>query len=207
MKPFRTALSVLASCVAAAAPVHAQSVQWASKQADSAVTNSAAVLGQPDGIGTSVAFYGFSYVRDFQPGKARGAEIEKALKLPAGELAKWDLIAFELGSSAGTGGGFDSSMWLIHDMQKLAAVVYDGKAKAAAPGSASGWAFRSGTLTLTEYKALFPGNRVFSGAAWLLIKLPAGVDKRSPNLAVWLGGGPIPGTDSDPAPDAIGVIR
>jgi hypothetical protein len=32
---------------------------------------------------------------------------------------------------------------------------------------------------------------VFGDGAWILIKLPPGVDKRSPNLAVWLSGGPL----------------
>jgi len=45
-------------------------------------------------------------------------------------------------------------------------------------------------------------------AAWLLIKFPSVVEKTSPNLAVWMGGGPIPSPDDNmPTPDAIGVIR
>lgn len=52
-----------------------------------------------------------------------------------------------------------------------------------------------------------PAPRAFGDFVWLLIKLPSTMDKRSDRLAVWLSGGPISGSASDPAPDAIGVIR
>ena len=62
--------------------------------------------------------------------------------------------------------------------------------------------------TNAEFKAAFgPAPRAFGDFAWILIKLPPGVDKTSPNLAVWLGGGPLGVPGNDPAPDAIGVIR
>jgi hypothetical protein len=201
------ALPILIGNMALVVSAHAQNLHWASKPADSQVLNSAAVLGQPDGVATSVAFYGFAYVRDFQPGRVTAAQIERGLGLPAGELARWDIIAFQ-GNSAGSTRPFDSSMWMVQDMRKLTSVVYDSSTGAAVEGTGLGWRFRSGYLPNEQYRALFPGNRYSAGAGWILIKLPPGVvNKASPNLAIWLGGGPMPGTNNLPAPDAIGVIR
>ena len=106
-------MTVLAlGALALSAPTLAASVEWGSKPADSAnQSGSMAVLGQPDGIATSISFFASSYVRDFKPGKVNAAQIEKLLKLPAGELAKWDVIAFESKSLNAPGQGFDSSMW------------------------------------------------------------------------------------------------
>ncbi len=195
--------------LALSAPALAATVDWAGKPADGpAGPNSAAVLGQPDGIATSISFYAASHVRDFKPGKISPAQLEKALKLPAGELAKWDLIAFESKSPDPAAPGFDSSMWMASDLKGLVSAVYDGRSGKPAPGTGQGWSFRSGTMTNAEFKAAFgPAPRAFGDFAWILIKLPPGVDKTSPNLAVWLGGGPLGVPGNDPAPDAIGVIR
>ncbi|MBK7161057.1 MAG: hypothetical protein IPH79_00565 [Sphingomonadales bacterium] len=185
----------------------AQNVQWASKQADDAAVTSAAVHGQPDGISTGVGFYNSVYVRDFKPGKVGAAQLEKAMKLPAGELGKWDLIVFE-SEAPGSGAYFDGSMWMVQDMQKMVSTVYDSRTKASVPGTGSGWSFKTGRMTMAEFKAIYPGPRVMADAAWLLIKFPSVVEKTSPNLAVWMGGGPIPSPDDNmPTPDAIGVIR
>lgn len=185
----------------------AQNVQWASKQADDATVTSAAVHGQPDGIATAVGFYNSVYVRDFKTGKVGMAQLEKAMKLPAGELGKWDLIAFE-SEAPGSGAYFDGSMWMVQDMQKMVSTVYDSRTRASVPGTGSGWSFKTGRMTLAEFKATYPGPRVMADSAWLLIKFPSVVDKTSPNLAVWMGGGPIPSPDDNmPSPDAIGVIR
>lgn len=190
-----------------ASQAQAQTISWASKPADADVNYSGAVLGPPDGKATAVDLYGFAYVRDFQPGAPSAASLERALKLPAGELARWDLIAFE-GKSAGENAPYDGSMWMVQDLQKMVSVVYDSKTGSAVPGTGTGWAFRTGVLTSAEYKALFPVSRYPASVGWLLIRLPAGtVDKRSPNLAVWLGGGPLGSQTNSPAPDAIGVIR
>ncbi|WP_324332867.1 hypothetical protein [Sphingorhabdus sp.] len=185
----------------------AQNVQWASKQADDAVVTSAAVHGQPDGIATAVGFYNSVYVRDFKAGKVGAVQLEKAMKLPAGELGKWDLIVFE-SEAPGSGAFFDGSMWMVQDMQKMVSTVYDSRTRASVPGTGSGWSFKTGRMTMAEFKAIYPGPRVMADAAWLLIKFPSVVEKTSPNLAVWMGGGPIPSPDDNmPTPDAIGVIR
>ncbi len=205
--PAKLALTFAAASLAV--PAAAQSVHWASKPADGpAGPTTAAVLAQPDGIATSISFYAASYVRDFQPGKVSAAAIEKALKLPAGELAKWDVIAIENKTIDPAMPGFDSAMWMVSDLNRISSVVYDGKTRMAAPGTGPGWTFKTGTLSNAEFKATFgPAPRAFGDYAWLLIKLPSTMDKRSDRLAIWLSGGPIPGSASDPSPDAIGVIR
>lgn len=193
----------------AAGPALATTVNWAAKPADGpAGPTNAAVLGQPDGMATSISFFASTYVRDFKPGKVSAATVEKALKLPAGELAKWDVIAFESKAADPEAPGFDSSMWMATDLKGLVSAIYDGRSGKPAAGSAAGWAFKSGTMSNAEFKASFgPAPRAFGDFAWILIKLPAGVDKNSPNLAVWLSGGPLGVPGNDPAPDAIGVIR
>lgn len=159
--------------LALSAPALAASVEWASKPADGpAGPNSAAVLGQPDGVATSISFYAASHVRDFKPGKVSAAQLEKAMKLPAGELAKWDVIAFESKSPGAGGPGFDSSMWMASDLKSIASAAYDSTTGAAVAGSGDGWRFRSGRMALADFKLLFPGNRVFGDGAWILIKLP-----------------------------------
>ena len=195
--------------LALATPALATTVHWASKPADGPPgPTTAAVLGQPDGLATSISFYAASHVRDFKPGKVSAAQLEKALRLPAGELGKWDIIAFESKAADPAAPGFDSSMWMASDMKVLASAVYDGRSGKAAPGTGAGWSFRSGSMTNAEFRALFgPAPRAFGDFAWILIKLPPGIDKASPNLAVWLGGGPMGVPGNDPAPDAIGVIR
>lgn len=191
----------------AAAPVSAQQVHWASKPADSAAAaNSAAVMGQPDGAATSIAFYGFAYVRDFVPGRVTASALEKALKLSNGELARWDLILFQ-DRVPGDVRNFASAMIVAQDLVKVTSATYDGTTGMARPGTGAGWMFKTGNLPAVRFKTLFPGTRVAS-SSWLLVKLPVGtVNKVSPNLAVWIGGGPAPGVDNDPSPDAIGVIR
>ncbi|MBN8500678.1 MAG: hypothetical protein J0M19_05960 [Sphingomonadales bacterium] len=194
--------------LALASPALATSLDWASRAADGAPgPTTAAVLGQPDGIATSISFFAASHVRDFKPGKVSAAQLERAMKLPAGELAKWDIIAFESKQPGSGGPGFDSSMWMASDLHAVTSAAYDSTTGNAVPGTGEGWKFRSGRIPLADFKAVFPGNRVFGDGAWILIKLPPVVDKRSPNLAVWLSGGPMGKGDADPAPDAIGVIR
>lgn len=200
----RFAIPALLSLVGAA-PALAASVDWASKPADSSVTTSAAVLGQADGVATSVPFYAAVHVRDFKPGKVSAAAIEKALKLPAGELGKWDLIAFE-SRAPSPGQAFASSLWNVSDLNVIASAAYDGTTQAAVPGTGEGWRFRSGTIDHASYKALFGTARAFGSYNWILIKLPPTIDKRSDRIAVWLSGRLDKG-DVGPAPDAIGVIR
>lgn len=203
IRPLLLTLSLLGTASAA----RAENIQWASKPADSMVKYSDAVMGQPDGIATAVGFYDFAYVREFVAGKVSLAQVEKAMKLPTGELAKWDLIIFEA-EHRDSGQFFDGSMWMVQDMQKMVSTVYDSKTRSSVPGTGAGWNFKTGRMTMAEFKAVFPGPRVQADAAWLLIKLPSSIDKTSPNLAVWLGGGPIPSPEHNmPSPDAIGVIR
>ncbi|MFN3517166.1 MAG: hypothetical protein ACK4YM_08410, partial [Novosphingobium sp.] len=143
------ALAALAlSTPALTAPALAITVDWASKPADGPPgPNTAAVLGQPDGHATSISFFAASHVRDFKPGKVSAAQIEKALRLPAGELARWDLIAFESKAADPAAPGFDSSMWMASDLKVLVSAVYDGRIGKAAPGTGAGWSFRSGSMT------------------------------------------------------------
>lgn len=201
-------LAVLTLLLAGSANlVSAQNIQWASKPSDSIVKYSDAVMGQPDGIATAVGFYDFVYVREFVNGKVTLPQLEKAMKLPSGELGKWDLVIFEA-EHRDSGLFFDGSMWMVQDMQKMVSTVYDSKTRASVPATGAGWTFKTGRMTMAEYKAVFPGPRVQADAAWLLIKLPPAIDKTSPNLAVWMGGGPIPSPEHNmPSPDAIGVIR
>lgn len=204
MKFSRLVLAGLA--LAAAQPVLAQTVSWASKPADgSADANSAAVIGQPDGVATAISFFSASYVREFVPGKVSLAALEKAMKLPAGELAKWDVIA--IGNLSTGASGFNTSMWMANDLKKISSALYESRTGAAAPGTGDGWKFRSGSIAKADFKALYPSNRIFVDASFLLIKLPPAIDKSSPNLAIWMGGGPLGVSDGIISPDAIGVVR
>lgn len=203
LKPFALAALLLS------APALATTVDWAMKPADGpSGPSTAAVLGQPDGVATALQFYSYAFVRDFKPGKASAAAIEKALKLPPGELARWDVIAFESKTADPAAPGFDSSSWMATDLKGMSSAIYDSRTGKTVAGTGAGWSFRSGHLTNAEYKALFaPAPRAYGDYAWILIKLPPGIDKTSPNLAVWLGAGQLGTPANDPAPDAIGVIR
>lgn len=191
--------------LACSAPALATSVDWASKPADNAVSTSAAVLGQADGVATSIPFYAAAHVRDFKPGKVSAAQIEKALKLPAGELGNWDLIAFE-SRAPSPGQAFASSLWNVTDLNVITSAAYDGTSQAAVPGTGEGWRFRSGTIDAATFKALFGSQRTFGPFNWILIKLPTVIDTKSDRIAVWLSGR-LDKADVGPAPDAIGVIR
>lgn len=189
-----------------ATSAQAQTVAWASKPADGpAGANTAAVLGAPDGVATAISFFQASYVRDFVAGKVSAAALEKAMKLPAGELAKWDAVA--IGNLSSGASGFNSSMWMANDLARISSAIYDSKTGAAAPGTGDGWKFRSGTFAKADFKALYPSNRIFVDASYLLIKLPATIDRKSPNLALWMGGGPLGAADGIISLDAIGVVR
>lgn len=200
----RFTLPALAA-LACSAPALAASVDWASKPADSSVSTSAAVLGQADGVATSIPFYAAAHVRDFKPGKVSAAQIEKALKLPVGELGKWDLIAFE-SRAPSPGQAFASSLWNVSDLNLITSAAYDGVSQTAVPGTGEGWRFRSGTIDAVTFKGLFGSQRSYGPFNWILIKLPPVIDKRSDRIAVWLSGRLDKG-DVGPAPDAIGVIR
>jgi hypothetical protein len=68
-------------------------------------------------------------------------------------------------------------------------------------------AFDSALWMVAEYKALFPASKLSGLAGWILIKLPAGVDKKSPMFSVWLSENYSKGENGIPAPESIGVIR
>jgi hypothetical protein len=199
----------LALLFAASAPALAQSVDWSTKPAHSYQRyNTGAVTGPPDGVATALDFYDTTWVRDFQPGKVTAAALEKGLKLPAGELAKWDVIAFEAHHADAHGQPFDSALWMVTDLTNISASAYDPVNNGGTYADPkSGWNFRSGPLSANEYKALFPAPKLAGPIGWILIKLPPGVDKKSPMFSVWLSENYSQANNGVPAPEAIGVIR
>ncbi len=201
--------SCLAYLLAASFPALAQSVDWSSKSAHSYQRyNTGAVTGAPDGVATALDFYDTTWVREFVPGKITAAALEKGLKLPAGELAKWDIIAFEAHHADAHGQPFDSALWMVTDLTNISASAYDPVNSGGTYSDAkSGWKFRSGPISVAEYKALFPGSKLAGPAGWILIKLPAGVDKKSPMFSVWLSENYSQANNGIPAPESIGVIR
>ena len=189
-------------------PSMAQSVHWAMKPANGTPDpNTAAVVGPPDGASTAMTYYNAAWMRDFRSGKVTAAQIEKGLRLPAGELKKWDLVAFDAQSNFAASQPFDSALWMVTDLTNIASSVYRGNKGGTYVDAKSGWQFKAGFLTITEYKALFPGAKTFGEMGWILIKLPPGVDKNSPQFSVWLSQGLFPDESPTPAPDAMGVIR
>lgn len=204
---FRTTLLITA--LFASQPVFAQSVDWSSKSAHSTQRyNTGAVTGPPDGTATALDFYDTTWVRDFKPGQVTAATLEKGLKLPAGELAKWDIIAFEAHNAQAHGMPFDSALWMVTDLTNISASAYDPVNNSGTYADPkSGWKFRSGPLSAAEYKALFPAPKLAGPIGWILIKLPPGVDKKSPMFSVWLSENHTPQNNGVPAPESIGVIR
>lgn len=199
----------IALAFAATSPAFAQSVDWSSKPAHSYQRyNTGAVTGPPDGVATALDFYDTTWVRDFQPGKISAAALEKGLKLPAGELAKWDIIAFEAHHADAHGQPFDSALWMVTDLTNISASAYDPVNSGGTYSDAkSGWKFRSGPLSANAYKALFPAPKLAGPIGWILIKLPPGVDKKSPMFSVWLSENHSQANNGVPAPESIGVIR
>lgn len=195
--------------VAASQAALAQSVHWSTKSAnDYSRYNTGAVTGPPDGAATALTWFDTTWVRDFQPGKISAATLERGLKLPAGELAKWDIIAFEAHHADAHGQPFDSALWMASDLKNILASPYD---PATAGGTytdpRSGWKFRADPLSAAEYKALFPGAKNAGPMGWILIKLPPGVDKTSPMFSVWVSENFSQSANGIPAPESIGVIR
>lgn len=199
----------IALAFAVASPAFAQTVNWSTKPAHSTQRyNTGAVTGPPDGVATALDFYDTTWVRDFQPGKISAAALEKGLKLPAGELGKWDIVAFEAHHADAHGMPFDSALWMVTDLTNISASAYDPVNGGGTYSDAkSGWKFRSGPLSVAEYKALFPGSKIYGPVGWILIKLPAGVDKKSPMFSVWLSENYSQANNGIPAPESIGVIR
>lgn len=187
----------------------AQSVHWSTKPAnDYSRYNTGAVTGPPDGTATALTWFDTTWVRDFQPGKITVAALERGLKLPAGELVKWDIIAFEAHHADAHGQPFDSALWMASDLKSIIASSYDPATSGGTyTDPRSGWKFRSGPLSAAEYKALFPGAKNAGPMGWILIKLPSGVDKTSPMFSVWVSENFSQSANGVPAPDAIGVIR
>jgi hypothetical protein len=199
----------MALALAVSAPLAAQSVDWSSKAAHSYQRyNTGAVIGAPDGVATALDFYDTTWVRDFQPGKISAAALEKGLKLPVGELAKWDIVAFEAHHANAQGQPFDSALWMVTDLTNISASAYDpANSGGTYADPKSGWKFRSGPLSVADYNALFPGSKIAGPVGWILIKLPAGVDKKSPMFSVWLSENYSQSANGIPAPESVGVIR
>ena len=195
--------------LAASQPDMAQSVHWSTKPAnDYSRYNTGAVTGPPDGTASALTWFDTTWVRDFQPGKITAAALEKGLKLPAGELAKWDIIAFEAHHADGHNQPFDSALWMASDLSHILASSYDpATGNGTYTEARTGWKFRAGPLSVAEYKALFPGAKNAGPMGWILIKLPPCLDKRSPMFSVWVSENFSQGPNGVPAPDAIGVIR
>lgn len=194
---------------ALAQPALAQTVSWAAKPAnDYSRYNTGAVTGPPDGVATALTFYDTTWVRDFQPGRITAAALERGLKLPAGELAKWDIIAFEAHHAQGGGQPFDSALFMASDLSNILASAYSPRTNGGTYADPkSGWKFRAGPLSVAEYKALFPGAKNAGPIGWILIKLPPGVDKTSPMFSVWISEDFSQSDNGIPAPDSVGVIR
>jgi hypothetical protein len=182
----------LAAILAFGAPALAQSVHWSSKPAHSTQRyNTSAVTGAPDGVATALDFYDTTWVRDFQPGKITAAALEKGLK-----------------HADAHGQPFDSALWMATDLTNISASAYDPvNSGGTYADSKSGWKFRSGPLSVADYKALFPGSKIAGPVGWILIKLPAGVDKKSPMFSVWLSENYSQSANGVPAPESVGVIR
>lgn len=195
--------------LAAASSAQAQQVHWAMKPAnDFSKYNTGAVTGPPDGVATALTFFDTTWVRDFQPGKISIATLEKGLKLPAGEIAKWDVIAFEAHHAQANGVPFESALWMVTDLGAILSSSYSPVNNGGNYTDAkSGWKFRTGPLATAEYKTLFPGAKNAGPMGWILIKLPPGVDKTSPMFSVWISENFSQSENGIPAPDAVGVIR
>ena len=178
---------------------------WPSEIGVSNTANPAAVRGAPDGVFTGLGSHHFVWVLKFTPGAGSSADLEKMVGLAPGDLKNWDVIAFE-GQGGEADGPFESSLWLFTDEQHAVAAAFNRGARGANPPG-SEVTFKTGGLNAAQYTSLFPaaaGGGV--GISWILVKLPAGIDKRSPEFSVTLYGAIIPGTEGSPDPDAIGVI-
>ena len=67
--------------------------------------------------------------------------------------------------------------------------------------------FKTGAFTAVQYQSLFPAAAEGGvEISWMLMSLPAGIDKRSPDFSFTPSGALIPGTEDSPDHDAIGVI-
>lgn len=186
-------------------PAFAQSaIAWPSEIGISNTDNPPAALGAPDGVFTGLGSHHFVWVLNFKLGSGSRADLEKMMGLAPGELKTWDIIAFE-GQGGSVGEPFESSLWTFTDEQHMVGAAFSSALRGANPPG-SEVTFKTGAFTAAQYQSLFPAAAGGVEISWILVKLPAGIDKRSPDFSVTLSGALIPGTEGSPDPDAIGVI-
>ena len=178
---------------------------WPSEIGVSNTANPTAALGAPDGVFTGLGSHHFVWVLKFTRGVGSSADLEKMMGLAPGDLRNWDVIAFE-GQGGAVGAPFESSLWSFTDEQHIVAAAFSSALRGANPPG-SEVTFKTGALTGAQYHSLFPAAPAGGvEISWMLVKLPVGIDKRSPDFSVTLSGALIPGTEGSPDPDTIGVI-
>lgn len=186
-------------------PAFAQSaIAWPGEIGISNTDNPPAVLGAPDGVFTGLGSHHFVWVLNFKLGSGSRADLEKMMGLAPGDLKNWDIIAFE-GQGGAVGAPFESSLWTFTDEQHMVGAAFSSALRGANPPG-SEIAFKTGAFSAAQYQSLFPAAAGGVEISWILVKLPAGIDKHSPDFSVTLSGALIPGTEGSPDPDAIGVI-
>ncbi len=200
---------ILAACALAAlfaTPAHAEGVvAWPTEIADHYTADPGAVLGPPDGKVTGLGDYHYLWVRNFSNVVDHSGGLGGVLGLAPGELANWDVIAFEDNAgSAASGGGWESSLWFFTDQRHAAAAAFN-EATAAANPPVGGVAFRTGSLPGPIFNSFFGAGTSSAVVSWILISLPDEIDTASPTFSVWVSGALI--GEGSPDADAVGVIR
>lgn len=200
---------ILAACAFAmlsAAPAYAEgAVAWPTEIADHFTADPGAVLGPPDGKVTGLGEYHYVWARNFSNVVDHADGLSGVLGLAPGELANWDVIAFEdnAGSPA-AGGGWESSLWFFTDQQHAAAAAFN-EATAAANPPDGGIAFRTGSIAGAMFSSLFGASTSSPVISWILISLPDAINTASPSFSVWVSGALV--GEGSPDVDALGVIR
>lgn len=189
-----------------AAPAYAEGVvAWPTELADHFTPDPGAVLGPPNGTITGLGEYHYVWLRNFSNVVDHSDGLGAVLGLAPGELANWDVIAFEdNGGSPASGGGWESSIWLFTDQEHAAAAAFN-EATAAANPPDGGVVFRTGSIHGAMFSSLFGASTSSTVVSWILIRLPDGIRTSSPNFSVWVSGALI--GEGSPDPDAIGVLR
>ncbi len=202
---FKHCAIAAAAFVWSAASAAAQTVTWPTEIAAHFTASPHAVLGAPDGVSTALSDYHYIWVRNFSNDVSYGGGLETAMGLAPGELANWDVIAFEdNGGSAASGGGWESSIWFFTDQRNAAAGAFN-EATGAANGSGGGVAFRTGSLSGAIYNSLFGSSSSSAVVSWILVNAPDEIDTHSPTFSVWVSGALL--GEGSPDPDAIGLMR
>jgi hypothetical protein len=183
--------------------------------------NTSAVVGAPDGQTTGISDNAFLYVVNFNFFKATRTPavtysgLGRLLGMSDAEINRYDVIAFEGNQNHTRGDGWESSIWFVTDQVRAAAGSFSADALTAQdqcclnPSQTSPLKFRSGTITKEQFASYFqltlsPTDAQF--ASWILIDVPDEIRVDANEFRLWVGGALI-GTDTNPDPDAFGVIR